>query len=84
MQLDEKQSQENEAKGSQWGPGTSAQMIDEIRDFRTPFGTMGDLIDATPKDVISQVYLEDKLFETWHNRRVVLIGDGMFIVQQSP
>ncbi|KAF9215446.1 hypothetical protein BGZ59_001327 [Podila verticillata] len=77
VQLDERQSQENEAKGSQWGPGTSAQMMDEIRDFRTPYGTMGDLIDATPKDVISQVYLEDKLFETWHHGRVVLIGDGM-------
>ncbi|KAG0091570.1 hypothetical protein BGZ93_004776 [Podila epicladia] len=83
LQLDEKQSQENEAKGSQWGPGTSAQMTEEIRDFITPYGTMGDLIDATPKDVISQVYLEDKLFETWHHGRVVLIGDGAVNAMQD-
>lgn len=51
-------------------------MIEGIRGFKTPYGTMGDLIDATPKEVISQVYLEDMLFETWNYGRAVLIGDG--------
>ncbi|KAG0339939.1 hypothetical protein BG000_001024 [Podila horticola] len=59
-----------------WGPESSSKMCDEIRDFKTPYGTMGDLIDATPKDGVSQVYLEDKFFETWSHGRVVLIGDG--------
>jgi len=34
------------------------------------------LIDNTPKEVISKVMLEDKMFETWHSDRVVLLGDG--------
>ena len=39
-------------------------------------GTMGDLIDATPKDKISRVMLEEKLFDSWYFDRTVLIGDG--------
>lgn len=53
-------------------------MIKEVRDFLIPFGgTLGDLIDATPRDNISRVFLEDKLFETWHYGRTVLVGDGL-------
>lgn len=37
---------------------------------------MGDLIDATPKECISKVMLEEKLFETWYHNRTVLIGDS--------
>lgn len=52
-------------------------MIAEVKDFLTPFGgTMGELISATPRDKISRVFLEDKLFETWHAGRTVLIGDA--------
>lgn len=53
-------------------------MIKEVRDFRIPFGnnTLGDLIDATPRECICRVFLEDKLFETWNEGRTVLIGDG--------
>lgn len=55
-------------------------MIKEVRNFLIPFGnkTLGDLIDATPQDNISKVFLEDKLFETWNHGRTVLIGDGLF------
>lgn len=76
LQLDEKDSEENQAKGAHWDLRVGADMLEEIRDFKTPYGTMGDLIDATPKDVISKVYLEDKLFQTSHQGRTVLIGDG--------
>src|SRR5689334_22040743 len=65
---------------SEWGPETSEPMIKEVRDFLIPFGgTLGDLIDATPRDNISRVFLEDKMFETWHHGRTVLIGDGTLI-----
>lgn len=37
---------------------------------------MGDLFEATPDDLISRVYLEEKLFETWQHGRTALIGDG--------
>lgn len=52
-------------------------MIAEVKDFLIPLGgTLGDLINATPSDIISRVYLEDKMFETWNHGRVALIGDG--------
>ncbi|KAG0376747.1 hypothetical protein BGX24_007293 [Mortierella sp. AD032] len=65
-------------KNSEWGPETSAPMIKQVRDFLIPFGdkTLGDLIDATPQETISCVFLEDKLFDTWNHGRTVLIGDA--------
>ncbi|KAF9536819.1 hypothetical protein EC957_009601 [Mortierella hygrophila] len=73
-----KEASEHKFKNSEWGPETSEPMIKEVRDFLIPFGgTLGDLIDATPRDNISRVFLEDKLFETWHYGRTVLVGDGL-------
>ena len=37
---------------------------------------MGDLFEVTPKDAMSKVYLEHKMFDTWFYKRSVLIGDG--------
>jgi len=37
---------------------------------------MGEMMKDTPKDQISKVFLEEKLFTTWHGGRTVLIGDG--------
>jgi hypothetical protein len=59
-------------------------MIESVRPFPIPAGreglggkkTLGDLIDKTPRDNISKVFLEEKLFETWFYGRAVLIGDG--------
>ena len=42
------------------------------------YGTLGDIIDSTPKDLISKILLEEKFFETWHHGRIVLMGDGTF------
>ncbi|KAF9123108.1 hypothetical protein BGW39_009256 [Mortierella sp. 14UC] len=69
-----------ESENSQWGPGAAQAMIDETRDFPLPFGnkdkTLGYLYDLTPKDRISKVMLEERVFETWHSGRVVLLGDA--------
>ncbi|KAF9146561.1 hypothetical protein BGX30_013776 [Mortierella sp. GBA39] len=57
--------------------------IDEIcsqmRSKRNPFGfgTYGDLIDKTPRHLISKVMFEEKGFRTWYGGRTVLIGDGV-------
>ncbi|KAK3847062.1 MAG: hypothetical protein J3R72DRAFT_209940 [Linnemannia gamsii] len=68
---------EHKFKNSEWGGDSSDPMIKEVRDFPIPFGgSLGDLIDATPRDNISRVFLEDKLFDTWHHGRTVLIGDA--------
>ncbi|KAI1314308.1 hypothetical protein EDD11_002292 [Mortierella claussenii] len=63
-------------KNAEWTPEANEKMIEAIYNFRTPYGILGDLIDKTPRELISKVFLEDKLFETWHHGRTVLIGDA--------
>ncbi|KAH7041663.1 hypothetical protein BKA57DRAFT_441459 [Linnemannia elongata] len=38
--------------------------------------TLGDLYERTPKELISKVMLEEKIFRTWHSGRTVLLGDA--------
>ncbi|KAF8932723.1 hypothetical protein BGZ47_011210 [Haplosporangium gracile] len=66
-------------RNSEWGPEATESMIAAVRDFPTTFGggTLGDILDATPKDVVSKVMLEEKLFDTWHHGNIVLIGDAV-------
>lgn len=79
--LDENKSKEG-SSNSEWGPGAAEAMCNEVRDFKLHGGkdgkvlTMGDMIDRTPKGMISKVMLEEKLFDTWYGGRTVLIGDG--------
>ncbi|KAG0054778.1 hypothetical protein BGZ83_010454 [Gryganskiella cystojenkinii] len=64
-------------RNSEWGPDRSSTMMNRVKDFKIPHGmTLGDLFNLTPRDRISRVYLEDKLFETWTFGRTVLIGDA--------
>ncbi|KAG0049016.1 hypothetical protein BGZ89_004367 [Linnemannia elongata] len=55
-------------------------MCNETRHFPLQFGdgtlTMGDMFDRTDPDLISKVMLEEKVFETWHSGRTVLLGDA--------
>ncbi|KAF9429956.1 hypothetical protein BGZ76_001043, partial [Entomortierella beljakovae] len=63
-------------RSSGWGEDSSESAIKPYRDHPSPVGgTMGDLFDATPKDLISKVYTEEKIFNTWHHGRTALIGD---------
>jgi hypothetical protein len=65
---------------SEWSPISAQVMCDETREFPIPGGngslTIGDLYDRTPKNLISKVMLEEKMFETWYSGRVALLGDG--------
>ncbi|KAG0038842.1 hypothetical protein BGZ83_002975 [Gryganskiella cystojenkinii] len=64
-------------RNSEWGPESNPEFIALVRDFKVPgAGTLGTLIDATPSENISRVFLEEKLFETWAHGRTVLIGDA--------
>ncbi|KAI9240078.1 MAG: hypothetical protein BYD32DRAFT_193624 [Podila humilis] len=57
-------------------------MCKEVRHLKVPGGkdgkdwTIGDIIDLTPKELISKVMLEEKLFSTWYGGRTVLLGDA--------
>ncbi|KAF9151491.1 hypothetical protein BG015_006590 [Linnemannia schmuckeri] len=67
---------------AEWDATPTQTMCNETRDFRIPIDidgrkmTMGDLYDLTPKELISKVGLEEKVFETWHHGRTVLLGDA--------
>ncbi|KAG0205652.1 hypothetical protein BGX28_002768 [Mortierella sp. GBA30] len=76
IQLDARESEDESFRNSEWSSDTNQGLIKEIYEFKTPYGKLGKLIDATENDRISKVYLEDKLFKTWHHGRTVLIGDA--------
>ncbi|KAF9415981.1 hypothetical protein BGZ76_004725 [Entomortierella beljakovae] len=64
-------------RSSEWSADTSETTLKQFRDFPSPIGgTMGEIFDATPKEYISKIYLEEKIFKTWHHGRIVLIGDA--------
>ncbi|KAK3816840.1 MAG: hypothetical protein J3R72DRAFT_497982 [Linnemannia gamsii] len=76
-----KSAQENEFRkenNSEWGPVAAESMCDETKDIPITLGdgnmTMADMFDRTPKDRMSLVMLEEKIFETWHYGRTVLLG----------
>ncbi|KAF9276731.1 hypothetical protein BGZ74_003550, partial [Mortierella antarctica] len=68
-------------RNSEWGPEAAESMCKDVRHLKVPGGkggkdwTMGDIIDLTPKDLITKVMLEEKLFTTWYGGRTVLLGD---------
>ncbi|KAF9091037.1 hypothetical protein BGX23_005553 [Mortierella sp. AD031] len=52
-----------------WGPQAASAMFEHVRHFPIASGgnkilTIGDLIDLTPKEQISKVMLEEKVFQT--------------------
>ncbi|KAG9071676.1 hypothetical protein KI688_005889 [Linnemannia hyalina] len=63
-----------------WGPLSVQAMCDETRGIGIPGGNgamnLGDLMDLTPKELMSKVMLEEKVFETWYSGRTVLLGDA--------
>lgn len=80
--LNKKSSKDNDSfRNSEWGPEAAEAMCKKVRDLKVPGGkeghvlTIGDLIDNTPKERISKVMLEEKVFHTWHSGRTVLLGD---------
>ncbi|KAG0296807.1 hypothetical protein BGZ98_000808 [Dissophora globulifera] len=64
-------------RGRDWYPETVVEICEDVRNFKSPYGgSVMDLIAATPKGLVSKVLLEEKLFHTWYNGRVVLVGDA--------
>ncbi|KAG0334888.1 hypothetical protein BG004_000232 [Podila humilis] len=68
-------------QNSEWGPEAAESMCKDVHHLKIPYGkdenmTMGDLIDLTPKHLISKVMLEEIVFETWYGGRTVLLGDA--------
>lgn len=76
IQLGLSSTADEKAESLDWEQQDNQEMMNEIRHFKTPYGLLGDLFDATPAERVSKVYYEDMLFETWNHGRAVLIGDG--------
>ncbi|KAF9176815.1 hypothetical protein BGZ50_009625 [Haplosporangium sp. Z 11] len=71
------ESKSEQFRNSEWGPESNEAMIKQFYDLPCPYGgIMGELIDATPKDLISKVFIEEKMFDTWFHGRTVLLGDA--------
>ncbi|KAF9113547.1 hypothetical protein BGX27_001308 [Mortierella sp. AM989] len=76
LQIDSATFSKDHFRTSEWGPEAIEPFLKEVDDFKTPYGTLGSLIDMTIRENISKVFLEDKFFETWTSSRTVLVGDG--------
>ncbi|KAF9408657.1 hypothetical protein BGZ76_005816, partial [Entomortierella beljakovae] len=77
-QLSHEELKEMQSRSSGWSEDSSDSIITPFRDFPSPTGgTMGDIFDATPKELTSKIFLEEKIFKTWHHGRTVLIGDAI-------
>ena len=56
-------------------------MCHEVYNFPIPGGVgnnmeLRDLFDFTPRELISKVVIEEKVFDTWFGGRTVLLGDA--------
>ncbi|KAF9359793.1 hypothetical protein BGX26_011452 [Mortierella sp. AD094] len=77
VQISKSKAKELQFRNSGWGPEAIDTTLKEFESFPWVFGgTMKEIFDVTPKDLISKVFLEEKVFQTWHHRRSVLIGDA--------
>ncbi|KAG0340947.1 hypothetical protein BG000_010674 [Podila horticola] len=69
--LDKVSSKANDSfRASDWGPEAAIAMCHDVYNFPIPGGVgnnmeMRDLFDFTPKELISKVVIEEKVFETW-------------------
>ncbi|KAG0221222.1 hypothetical protein BGX31_010072 [Mortierella sp. GBA43] len=71
-------------ENAEWAPDSIEAMYEKFRNEPIPWGkakdgsrlTMATILDSTPKDRISKVLIEDKVFKTWYHGQTVLIGDG--------
>ncbi|KAK3810215.1 MAG: hypothetical protein J3Q66DRAFT_64581 [Benniella sp.] len=69
--------EEKDFRFSDWKPTAADELCDMVRHYKCPFGgTVGDLMDRTPKERLSKIMLEDKYFSTWYHKRTVLMGDA--------
>ncbi|KAG0031981.1 hypothetical protein BGZ81_000151 [Podila clonocystis] len=52
-------------------------ILPEIKNLPTEYGpSVGAVLESTSRDMVSSVVLEDKFFETWNTKRIVLLGDS--------
>jgi len=84
IQLPKAQVMERQYQNSEWSAESNEAILADFRDKVCPWGgTMGEIIDATPKDRITKFFSEEKVFRTWHHGHTVLIGDGEWLFSKK-
>ncbi|KAF9349833.1 hypothetical protein BGX34_001572 [Mortierella sp. NVP85] len=77
LSLSESEAKSQQFRNSEWGPESVDAMYKAFEDAPHPLGgTMGDIMKYTPRDRISKVFLEEKIFKTWYGGQTVLVGDA--------
>lgn len=70
-------------RSTSWDSQDSQDVLKACMDFKTVYGVpLVELFKETPVDGISMVFLEEKLFKTWHFGRIGLMGDGKPQIQK--
>ncbi|KAF9906429.1 hypothetical protein EC991_000676 [Linnemannia zychae] len=65
---------------SEWDPDSAKNMCDKVRHLPCPYGgTLGDILDETPKEVISKVMLEDKMLPFGGQGATTAIQSAVFL-----
>ncbi|KAF8982511.1 hypothetical protein BGZ46_001123 [Entomortierella lignicola] len=76
-QLSSTKKKDQQFRNSEWVAESIDAMMKDFEDYSCPMGgAMKEMFDATPKELVSKVFLEEKIFQTWHHGRSVLIGDA--------
>ncbi|KAF9949345.1 hypothetical protein BGZ72_008858 [Mortierella alpina] len=79
IQLTKAEFEEGRFRNSdEWEYEANDRTLQKVADISTPFGKLGKLSEATPRELISRAFLGDILLETWNYQRTVLIGDGQW------
>lgn len=77
IQLSDAEAKSQQFRNSEWGPESIDAMYKDYENLPAPWGgTMGEMMKCTPKDRISKVFLEEKIFKTWYGGQTVLVGDS--------
>ncbi|KAF9158632.1 hypothetical protein DFQ26_007393 [Actinomortierella ambigua] len=69
--------QEEAFKQSDYGPESMEEICHRFRDHPShiPGVTLGDIFDASPPHLLQRAVMHQKVYETWHGGRTVLVGD---------
>ncbi|KAF9426481.1 hypothetical protein BGZ94_006468 [Podila epigama] len=67
-------------QNEEWGPEGVEKMCNEMKHLSVKIGrgksTFEDLVALSPKESLSKIVLEEKIFKTWYSGRTVLLGDA--------
>ncbi|KAG0340336.1 hypothetical protein BG004_006466 [Podila humilis] len=84
IQVTKEEGEDMMFRNSDWGTLAHRELIEQVRHYPVKNGgTLGEIIDATESDLVSKVFIEEKLFQTWNHGRTVLMGDAVAAMQDA-